>query len=484
MMNEESVYHLIHRYWVSFARHFKLFLWIFAGTLLISLYVAFHAPKVYEAETTFYFPLQSPGGAAGAISQSVLGKGGGAEGIFASLLPNSQAGLQDYTKGVLGSRRIADMLIDRFHLMDYYHTRFESAAVNNLLRSTTITLTPEGIMQIKVGAGSPQMAADLANGYVDAYREYSSTSTVSIAKKHREDVEEQLAELRGKLADAETDMANFQGRYKSADFSREAQAMVQSLLQLRMQKLASQVEQKAAGAKVRQAETLMVRNLQSASRNPLISSSSLDDPILSNLRNELADVYTHYSQAKATETPANPELQSYRQQVHDLEASLRTQLKRQIQAHNQGISGDLLNLEIAAQSAGDQTAAYQTAISALEKTMKPYPNIGLDYERKSRKLKVLESLYLYLSTERERAILQEAKESPDFEVLDKAIPPDFKSSPALRTYLMVGFMLGLILGFLGTLAADYFLSPSSPILLWKLNGRRRLDPDVADEIMN
>lgn len=469
-MEEESVLHLLQKYWLVLVKHAKLFSWILAGTFLIFAYMGLHAAKVYEAKTTFYFPLQSSGGSVSALSQSVLGKGGGgaADSLFSALLPVRPVGLQDYTSGVLESRRVADMLIDRFHLLDYYHTRLRSVAADALHRTTQITLSPEGIMEIKVKAGSPQMAADLANGYVDAYREYSSTSTVSIAKKHRLNVEQQLAELQGKLSQAEKDMAGFQGRYKTEDFPAEAKGMIRSLFDLRMQKMAAEVEKKAGERKIKQSIALAVRNLRYASKDPVLA-PSMDDPVLMNLRDQLAGVYVKYSQAKATETRANPERESYRQQMQNLQASLRGQLRREIKAHSRGVSSDLLNLELATEWSDAKAQAYQNAIARMEKAVESYPNIGLQYERKAQKLKILEALNLFLSSEREKAILQEAKESPDFEVLDKALPPDFKSGTGLRIYLMAGLMLGLALGFLGTIAADYFLSSGSALSFFKPN---------------
>ena len=123
---ESEIYPFIHEKWEILQKHRKLVLWTFLGTFLICAYFIFRVPKTYEARTTFYFPLQGKDSSLGSLSNSIMGKE--SQGIFAALLPSSEAHAQDYTRGILQSRAVAGRVIDRFHLLDYYHTKLRSVA--------------------------------------------------------------------------------------------------------------------------------------------------------------------------------------------------------------------------------------------------------------------------------------------------------------------------------------------------------------------
>lgn len=74
------------------------------------------------------------------------------------------------------------------------------------------------------------------------------------------------------------------------------------------------------------------------------------------------------------------------------------------------------------------------------------PELQLEYVRKEREVKYHEALFDMLSRQFEAARLDEARDSPELQVLDPASYPDTKSSPK-RSYYMLG---GLVVGFLGS----------------------------------
>jgi len=74
------------------------------------------------------------------------------------------------------------------------------------------------------------------------------------------------------------------------------------------------------------------------------------------------------------------------------------------------------------------------------------PGIGLEYARRLRDVRFNEALYELLTKQYEAARIDEAKAAPVIQVVDRAVPPDKKSSPH-RILLTLGF------GFVGFLIA-------------------------------
>jgi tyrosine-protein kinase Etk/Wzc len=82
------------------------------------------------------------------------------------------------------------------------------------------------------------------------------------------------------------------------------------------------------------------------------------------------------------------------------------------------------------------------------------PEVSLEYARKLREVKYHESLFDLLSKQYEAARIDEAKAAPIIQVIDRAVPPDAKSSPH-RLFMTLGFgAVGLFLACVATLATD------------------------------
>lgn len=86
------------------------------------------------------------------------------------------------------------------------------------------------------------------------------------------------------------------------------------------------------------------------------------------------------------------------------------------------------------------------------------PEAGLEYAQRLRELKYRETLFEILAKQYESARIDEAKQAPIIQIVDQAVAPDKRASPSLRTYVMVGILLGgvsgLTIAFLGRGAHD------------------------------
>ena len=132
-----------------------------------------------------------------------------------------------------------------------------------------------------------------------------------------------------------------------------------------------------------------------------------------------------------------------------------------MRAAQTGTANSLLLPEIQLAELKAKKAAAEAGIRTLDRKFKTYPTIGLHYLRLERNLKVMEALDAFLSTDYEKAVIQEEKEKPDIQVLDKASIPELPSGPHRLLDLAIGILLG---GFLGIGAAFFVESFKPPVL--------------------
>src|SRR5688572_15560505 len=151
---------------IALARHWKL---LSVGPVVIAVLavaMSFLLPNVYLGVARI-LPPQSQSIAAQLIAQYGL-PGGMAGGVSGGVTPLAYVGM-------LQGTHIADRIIDRFVLVERY-TKWHGGKRSRLeLRAklddlTSISLSPEGLIVIEVEDRDPEMAARLANAYVEELR--------------------------------------------------------------------------------------------------------------------------------------------------------------------------------------------------------------------------------------------------------------------------------------------------------------------------
>lgn len=92
------------------------------------------------------------------------------------------------------------------------------------------------------------------------------------------------------------------------------------------------------------------------------------------------------------------------------------------------------------------------------------PEDSLEYVRKLREVKYHESLYELFSRQYEAARIDEAKQAPVIQVVDRAITPDKANTPPRLAFILGGCVLGFLLSSLYVIAAVWL---TRLITLWK-----------------
>lgn len=206
---------------------------------VVGIILALVLPVHYTAVTSILPPQQNSSVGAALMSQlgSLGSLGSLAGGSLGLKNPN------DLQVAFLKSRTVEDAMVDRFHLMDLYHSKLKSAARKTFENHVSIDDgSKDGLIRISVWDRSPQRAEALANGYVDEFKKFSATLAVTEASQRRLFFEQQLEQAKDNLAKAEADLRLTEQKTGVLQLDAQARSAISFAADLRAQIAAKQVE--------------------------------------------------------------------------------------------------------------------------------------------------------------------------------------------------------------------------------------------------
>ena len=218
---------------ITLAKHKKL---IIGAPLIVAIVVAiysFFIPPTYTADVQM-LPPQQQSSASAMLSQ--LGAFGGMGGAAGIKNPN------DTYVAMLKSRTIQDSMIKRFKLQSVYKTKTPEKTRGALNGATKVTVGKEGIIGISVDDESPQRAAILANGYVDALQQMTQIFAVTEASHRRLFYEKQLLQAKHNLGDAEIALKQLQEKTGIIHLDSQAQLGIGTAANIKGQIAMKEVE--------------------------------------------------------------------------------------------------------------------------------------------------------------------------------------------------------------------------------------------------
>jgi tyrosine-protein kinase Etk/Wzc len=214
-------------------RHRKFILGLSFGAALLTAVLVLVVPPIYTSTAVILPPQQSS-----SLSGALLGQlgmlsslGSGAMGMDNPLSIRSP---QETYIGILSSRTVADELIDQFHLTQVYHTKPDNplSTWKALARHTRIESSRGNLIRISVDDRDPQRAADMANGYVDSLYRQNKRLALTDASQRRLFFEQQLAEERPFLNQAEMALEQTQEKTGIFELGGQAGLTLRSIAQL------------------------------------------------------------------------------------------------------------------------------------------------------------------------------------------------------------------------------------------------------------
>lgn len=200
---------------------------------LLALGFSYTITPTFTAATVFMPPQQQQSGAAMMLQS--LGALGGLAGAAAGLKnPNDQF------VAFLKSDTVANVLIDRFKLMERYGSEFKSDARMTLDAVSKISSGKDGLITVEVNDKEPVFAAQLANAYVEELGTLLNRLAVTEAQQRRAFFEKQLNQAKNNLVNAE--QALKASGVNSSALKSNPQAAVSALAQIQAQIAAQEIK--------------------------------------------------------------------------------------------------------------------------------------------------------------------------------------------------------------------------------------------------
>jgi uncharacterized protein involved in exopolysaccharide biosynthesis len=290
---------------------------------------------------------------------------------------------QSYTYlAILNSRTVAVKVVEKFDLMNRFQVKTLHEALDQLKHMKIAEIRDDGLISLYVSVktnylssdeeeeNARNLAADMANYFIDKLNEINISMQVSQARHNRIFIEERYNQNKLDLIEAETNLKKFQEKYNAISLPDQLQAAIKTAAEINAQIIVAQVE---LGA-------------------------------LESITNE-----------------DHPEVKKNKMKIRELETALRS---LQI--------GE--NLE---ESSSELFPAFSQA-----------PELGVLLVRLTREMETQNAIYKFLTQQYEQAKIQEARDTPTIQVLDHAVPPEFRSKPHRSLMVIIGGFVSILLSVL------------------------------------
>ncbi len=348
--------------------------WLILGVTFISAFVTgfycyFIATKIYQSRASILAPKESSDGGMG-LAAALAGSGAGQ--FLAGLIPTGGTN-RDAFVAILKSRTMAEELVDRFKLKEYYNATFKEQAIRTLENVTDIAVSKEGVISVTIEDKDPKLAADIANAYVSQLDRLFVKMGTTEGSRQRAFIADRLEKTEKALREAEDALRRFQEENKAVVLTEQSRGAID------------------ATAKV---------------------------------RGEIAAAEVQLEAMRSYATEDNPNVIQQRKLVQEL--------KRQL------AQMQYAKLDLPAESGGSGQGRQEFHVPFGK-----IPELGMELIRLTREVKVQEAVFTLLTQQFEQAKLQEAKDTPTVQILDRAVPAEQKSRPRTVMSMALSGMLSL-----------------------------------------
>jgi tyrosine-protein kinase Etk/Wzc len=218
------------------ARKSMIFLASVAGFAIGVGLVLLVAPS-FTAKTLIMPPEQEQSSSSALLGQ--FGALASLTGVGSSLGLKNPA---DLYIGILQSESVADSMIKRFDLMRLYQAKRQSEARFKLKDASKFVAGKDGMISISVIDHDPHRAAAMANAYVDQLYGLNNRLALGAASQRRLFFEQQLAQEKDRLADAEVALKKTEESTGVIAPSGQTETIIRQVAQLQAEITSREVE--------------------------------------------------------------------------------------------------------------------------------------------------------------------------------------------------------------------------------------------------
>lgn len=450
-----------------------------AGAIFVGIVVYVFIPLRYTA-TTCILPSETPSAVASLTMRPVVtpSRGGALSMVYGSpVLARMEQ--------VLKSQRVRGKLVDKYQLEKCLALSREDT-LKWLAQATKISVIGEGEVGLSIEVTCPrpsrmrswlgnssafstaeakQMCAQMANEYVSALDEYTTTASVKSAKDTRRFIEERVAEVQTALNETEGQLEQLQTEYLLMAPDSKASQLVETANVTGRQYAEAVADVQEVAHSLDSARS----RLSSENATRISQETTRRNPIIVSLEERLASLRTDLaSQTAEGRSARHPDVVTTRSAMSDVERQLDEvtrdvlqQITRQPNPLHDSLLQDVTRLEVQLAGMHARQDKLSQQVEAAENALRELPPVAREYVHMDRKRRIQTETLTALTRQSELAAIQEQQESSErFEVLDEAAAPERKSGPstirnAAVTFVVIAGLLTLGLAYRRGLFTDY-----------------------------
>jgi tyrosine-protein kinase Etk/Wzc len=214
----------------------KVIFWVVgASTLLTVLLLYLIIPRSYRSSAVIMPPKQKSQFSVSAVLKNIVPLGGLGLGKASEEMYNFTA--------ILESRSCMEEMVRRFDLVHRYNVKNVERAIKELAENASFTLGQDDVvLEVTAYDTDPQVAADMANAFVDVLNVQYLRMTTMEAKSNREFLERRLEKNQADLALAEEELRDYQKRFGVYSVPEQVKAAIGAAAAIKSQVIAREVE--------------------------------------------------------------------------------------------------------------------------------------------------------------------------------------------------------------------------------------------------
>ncbi|MBC5805432.1 MAG: hypothetical protein DLM53_03185 [Candidatus Eremiobacter antarcticus] len=366
-----------------------------------------------------------------------------------------------FSSGVQSAETYAELLQETPVVQQVIRNLHLNIDASTLL-SRNITIKPvtnTSVLNLSATWSDPQTSAKIANEFASVFLNRERELIASQASSAIDYLSKQMPSAEKAMQKADNALARFQSTHTMAAINAQNQGAINQFTALDQKVAQTQVDQGQA-----QAQLASVLS-QMGSVSPTINGTSNvnQNPVVSQLQTQLAQVNVQLESARKQFTDEHPSVVALKEQKAQIEKEIRSQPATVVAGNAfvpnpvyQQLSQQAATLR--AQISGDaaQLGTLQGQLNPMSSDLRKLPAETVQLANLQRKAKLTEDVYTAMQQKLNEATVAKTTALSDVAITQAATPGDADVKPKLLLNLLLGFMLGLVIAVSGVFIMEFF----------------------------
>jgi polysaccharide biosynthesis transport protein len=346
-------------------------------------------------------------------------------------------------------------VLEKIPLPEQTPENFNKKAYYTAVVRTNTSAAPvaeSDVIKIRAQAQTGYTAMSIANTICEVLQQRNQRIRTEEVSGTRAFIEEQLVTQRKRLDDAEKALRKYKVQNKVTNLEGETEEVLSRMTQIEV------AYQEAKGEREKAEEALRSINDKIAETQTTFvpSITNVSTRVVEQLKDQLAKTQEKYTGYQLQGVPeSNSAMAKLRDDMAKLRSSLVEEARKIVEAENMidplsqmaSFFEQKVDMELKVQTLKSQEKSLASATSQYDNNLRRLPTKEYELARLTREKELASNLYIMLSERREEARIAEAENVGNLRIIDRASLPKSPISPRKSLNLIIGFVLGLTIGF-------------------------------------